>query len=267
MTLRLIHVLDATAAQVEASWVPSTLDHPAEVRSLIDAAWSAGLAVPGRTLFDGPMCRLERFDVVPAGVRIALSRTSYKAFWGTNMSHPELADSCGPAILANSIGLSPSLLTDDGWFLLGQRNDRVAYYPRRVHPFSGCLEPGDSPPPDVFNEVRRELSEELNLSPAHLSELRLAGLAEDGRLRQPELIFSATTTLSRARLESQLDPEEHQEVVAIAADPRQVERATLDGQLTPIAVATLLLGGRARFGDAWFHRLASTAANCQDVIP
>lgn len=224
------------------------------------------------------MCRLESFDVSPAGVHIGMSRTSYKLFWGTNMSHPEWADQYGSSVMANPIGLSPALVSADGWLLLGRRNDRVAYYPSRVHPFSGCLEPGDeasakvagtrdvaatSAAPDVFAAVRRELREELHLAPDDLADLRLTGLAEDPTLRQPELIFRVATRLTRAQLQSQLDPAEHREIVAIEATPIAVAVAIRDRAatgLTPIAVATLLLWGRAVLGVEWFDATAAGVA-------
>ena len=51
---------------------------------------------------------------------------------------------CGP--IPSESGAS--LLTRDGWLLYGRRNATVAYYPNRVHPFAGTLEPGDLA--DVF---------------------------------------------------------------------------------------------------------------------
>ena len=86
------------------------------------------------------MCRLERWTVSPDGsrLRLSLSETSYKPFYGTNMSHPELADRFGADVMANPVGVSPALETADGYLLLGRRNSAVAYYPGRLHPFAGC---------------------------------------------------------------------------------------------------------------------------------
>ena len=68
------------------------------------------------------MCRLERWEASPDGSRLhlSMSTTSYKPFFGTNMSHPELADRYGPDVLANPIGVSPALETSDGQLLLGR---------------------------------------------------------------------------------------------------------------------------------------------------
>jgi len=89
-------------------------------------------------------------------------------------------------------------VTADDWLLLGRRNATVAYYPSRVPPFAGALEPGD--PTDVFAEARRELREELGFVEHDVSDIRLAGIVEDASLRQPELIFRVRTVRTRARL-------------------------------------------------------------------
>jgi 8-oxo-dGTP pyrophosphatase MutT (NUDIX family) len=229
-----------------------------QVEELVDAAWTRALAHPGVQLFDGPMCRLESSSASTQRLHLNLSRTSYKTFLGTNLSHPELADRYGPPVLANPVGVSALLETVDGFLLLGRRNAAVAYYPERVHPFAGALEPRDAD--DVFAAVRRELAEELSLAAQQVPELACAGLVEDRALRQPELIFLARTTLARPDIESKLDRAEHRGTFAIEATPDAVERAITDPSLTPVAVASLLLWGRgkARFGDAWFRRYVPT---------
>jgi hypothetical protein len=222
--------------------------------ALIERAWAEALHRPGAHLFDGPMCRLEQWSVSPDGRRLhlLLSDTSYKFFYGTNMRHPELADTYGEGVLANPVGVSPALETADGFLLLGRRNASVAYYPERLHPFAGALEPRDNY--DVFAAVRRELREELSLADADVPDLRCNGLVLEHALRQTELIFRARCTLTRADIERRLDPEEHRGVHAIPATPEAVAAAARDPRLTPVAVAALLLWGRHAFGDEWYRR-------------
>jgi 8-oxo-dGTP pyrophosphatase MutT (NUDIX family) len=182
---------------------------------------------------------------------------SYKPFFGTNMSHPQLEDRFGPDVMANPVGVSPALQTCDGFLLLGRRNASVAYYPGRVHPFAGALEPRDGG--DVFAAVRRELREELSLDDAGVPEVRLTGLVREPALRQTELIFRARCRLTRGEIAARVGAEEHHGVVAVAAAPHHVAAALADPALTPVAVAALLLWGRAEFGDEWF----STRAGCR----
>ena len=252
---------------VETRWAeaPATAARPPvpEVEAAIERAWAEALARPGVHLFDGPMCRLESSSVGPDGrLRLVLSATSYKTFLGTNLTHPELADRHGPQVLANPVGVSALLESADAdpFLLLGRRNDSVAYYPARVHPFAGALEPRDRS--DVFAAVRRELREELSLDPADAADLRCVGLVEDNALRQPELVFLARCRLTRALLESRLDPVEHRGAYAVEANAPAIEAALSDRALTPVAAAALLLWARVRLadGERWFRRLAPRAA-------
>jgi hypothetical protein len=254
--LRIHHAGDWTRDQTRTSWVPSTWSSPPDIQQSIDDLWTRATLEPNRNLFDGPMCRMESWNVIGDRVEIGLSRTSYKIFWGTNMMHPELADRFGPQVMANSVGVSPALETADGFLMFGRRNREVAYYPTRVHPFAGCLEPGDAAggaAPDLFAAVRRELAEELRLKDADLELVRMIGIVEDVRLRQPELIFRVKTCLSRQQIESQLERAEHNGVVSIAATADDVATAMRDPALTPVAVASLLLWGRSAFGADWFE--------------
>lgn len=257
-SVRIHHAGDWPAERVRTTWVPSSRVVPPEAARLIDDVWARATIEPNRKLFDGPMCRIESWRVDDDGVAAALSRTSYKAFWGTNIMHPELADRFGPAVMANPVGVSPALESVDGYLLMGRRNAEVAYYPGRVHPFSGALEPGDGPAadggpgPDLFADVARELLEELRLGPADLDLIRLTGVVEDVRLRQPELVFRAKTRLTRAQVDSQIEKAEHTAGVAVPATPAGVEAALMDAALTPVAVASLLLWGRTAFGETWY---------------
>lgn len=254
------HAGDWGRGQVEARWVESARPVVPEVEAAVARAWSDTMARPGVHLFDGPMCRLERSEVSPASegnrLRLHLAATSYKVFLGTNLTRPELADRYGPAILANPVGVSPALETADGFLLLGRRSGAVAYYPDRVHPFAGALEPSDAG--DVFAAVTRELREELALSEADVTDLRCAGLVEDRALRQPELIFLARCRLTKSRVEANLDPVEHRGTWSVPTARDAVQASLIDPELTPVAVATLLLWGRARFGTGWFEALSGT---------
>jgi 8-oxo-dGTP pyrophosphatase MutT (NUDIX family) len=238
--------------QVTATSGESTRLMVPEVEQLIEETWANVLARPGVHLFDGPMCRLESWHATPQRLKLTLSRTSYKPFLGTNLHHPELADRYGRAILANPVGVSPALRTADGWLMMGRRNASVAYYPNRIHPFAGAMEPKDGN--DIFAAVRRELAEELGFTAADIAELLCTGIAEDRRLRQPELIFRATSTRTRAQIESGLDPGEHHASWAIRATGEAIDEALKDAAaLTPVAIAALLLWGRAELGEEWFR--------------
>ncbi len=245
--------------QVLTRWSPSTRPRIPAIETAIEEAWAEVQKQPGVRLFDGPMCRMEAWALVDDQVELTLSDTSYKPFLGTNLKNPQLALQYGRAALANPVGVSPALLSSDGYLMLGRRNHTVAYYPGWLHPFAGALDPCDVQQCDacVFNGVRRELAEELSLRGTDIELMRCTGIVEDVALLQPELIFRVSCNLKRAEIEARLDKREHGEIWAVKADPDAVVKATLDCgslQLTPIARSALLLYGRAVFGKPWFEQ-------------
>lgn len=242
---------DWTPGQVAVRWVESGRRILPEIEILIEEAWQTALSRPGVRLFDGPMCRLEKWEAVPQNLSLDLSVTSYKPFMGTNLAHPELAEKFGRDVMANPVGVSPALHTADDFLLLGRRNATLAYYPNRTHPFAGALEPRDQG--DLFAAVRRELAEELSLRDPEIAEIRCTGIAEDRALRQPELLFRVRTTLTRQQIESQVHADEHGGSVAIPASREALADAIREPALTPVAVASLLLWARVRFGEQWFR--------------
>src|SRR5687768_3010154 len=113
---------DWRAGQIQTSWNASTRAILPEVEHLIDRTWNDARRQPGIHLFDGPMCRLESWRASPDFLHLVLSRTSYKAFFGTNMRNPHLADQHGTSVLANPVGVSPALVSSDNYLMLGRRN-------------------------------------------------------------------------------------------------------------------------------------------------
>lgn len=251
--LRILAAGDWAPHEVDVRLVESSRPRIPEIEQIIEKEWSERSNVPGIHLFDGPMARWESWEASPRRLRIELSQTSYKPFLGTNLTHPELAGRFGAAALANPVGVSPALLTADGFLLMGRRNGSVAYYPNRTHPFAGAMDLRDKT--DVFAAVRRELMEELQLSAPLIQNICCTGIVEDPALRQPELIFSARCGLTRRQVENQLDPDEHHESVGIPATRDEVETALIDPALTPVAVASLVLWGRLEFGGDWFDQI------------
>jgi 8-oxo-dGTP pyrophosphatase MutT (NUDIX family) len=246
-----IHAMgDWPAAAVQIQIVPSSWKAPSSVVQQIDAEWDR-VARTGITLFDGPMCRLERFHASPAALTLALSETTYRIFVGTHLYHADLADVYGPSILANSIGVSVLVRTADGWLLLGRRNESVVYYAGRLHPFAGALEPSDESNP--FVAARRELHEEAGLVESDITALRCVALVEDHQLRQSELIMRADTRLSRTQVETQLGREEHHDLVAIEAADQPLRAALHTPTLTPVALGGLLVWARSEWGDPWLQ--------------
>ena len=244
---------DWRPGQVRLIWVTTSSRRIIpEVDRIIEETWERESRRLGTHLFDGPLCRIESFDSSSAALELVVSETSYKPFVGTNLQNTHLAERFGREVMANPIGVSTLVETSDGFLMLGRRNASVVYYPHRVHPFAGSLEPKDGT--DPFTASVRELSEELSLGRDDVAESRCIGMAEDSTVMQPELIFAASTRLDRRAIASRLVHEEHGGSHAISTETAAIDAAVRDPELTPIAMASLLLWGRSHFGDDWFDR-------------
>jgi 8-oxo-dGTP pyrophosphatase MutT (NUDIX family) len=239
------------AARVKCVRGESSFAPPATVRAEIEQVWAVMGQRPGVHLFDGGLCRVESFSASAGELSMVLSETSYKSFAGTNMHNPQFARQYGESAMANPLGMSVALISADEFLVMGRRNERVAYYPGRIHPFAGALEPEDGL--DIFGAVRRELNEELALSAEETGEAKCLGMAEDRGLAHPELICYARVEKTLPELRQRMDQVEHDAMVAIEVRPEVFERELSSAKLyTPIALATILLCGRERFGNDWF---------------
>lgn len=243
---------------VRVSPVTSSRRNAPQVEALIESAWRDGQDRLGDRLFDGPMCRMESWRGERDALALELSLTSYRIFLGTNLMNPQLAESLGRDVMANPVGVSTALQTRDGWLMFGRRNATVAYYPNRLHPFAGSIDPADQS--DVFAAARRELHEELGIEQEQIESIHCIGLVEDDVIRHPELIFHTRVSLTRSQIESQVQADEHGGSAAIMATRQGIELALGDPQFTPVGIATLLLFGRIGFGDEWLARTAGAMA-------
>jgi hypothetical protein len=248
-------------SDVVTRWVENRRPMHPDVEKAIQEAWDQAQQNGPPKLFDGPMCRLERV-VANEKLELDLSPTSYRNFWGTNLNNACLAERFGASAMANPVGLSCALESADGYLIMGRRNDSVAYYPSRVHPFAGSLEP--SHPVDIFAQMRRELEEELGFSDSDVAQMACIGLVEDASIGQPELIFAVKSKRKRAEIEQMLVPTEHDAVLAVQASAKGLEEALNNSALTPVAQGMILLWGRHRYGVAWFdaaEHLVNLGAN------
>jgi 8-oxo-dGTP pyrophosphatase MutT (NUDIX family) len=257
----MIHLLAQglwSPAQVIATTTVSSRPIIPDIEKIIAQTWTEQTSRPDSILFDGTMSRLESFQTQGPELHLNLSTTSYRIFLGTNLYHADLAQQFGRPALANAIGMSAALLTADGQLVMGRRNNRVAYYPNRIHPFAGSLEPRDVP--NIFDGIRRELEEELRLDNDDVTDLRMLAIIEDRRLFQPEFIFFAQTPLTASALCDSLDQSEHDSLwmhdATADALERLLEQIDLEGGavsdlFTPVAVGTLLMYGRFTFGVNW----------------
>src|SRR4051812_35555608 len=103
--IRFLAIGDWKQADVRCAWRECSRAINRGVEEQIDFAWQQALKqARGIQLFDGPMCRLERWEAAPARLALEFSQTSYRIFYGTHLS--EGASKIDPACRANALGAS-----------------------------------------------------------------------------------------------------------------------------------------------------------------
>lgn len=209
---------------------------PDELVGAVERAWEEGLA-SGRRLFDGELVRLEGYREVKgalgaAWLELELGRVTYKPFYGLHMARRDLL----PAEASrrpNPLGVSAVMRLACGRLVMGWRGAGVAYYPGRLHPVAGGMEPGDA---DVFAAARRELLEELSLPAGwdNGAAWQLVGLVRDVVLAQPEAVVLVDVVLEAGQLGPSGDEHTRLELIA----PTGLT-SSLWAALTPVGRAAL----------------------------
>jgi len=249
--------------RVAVRWADQPRASNDHVERIVEKTWreqTRRAAEGGQRLFDGPLCRLVHFHEQDHALTLALGPVSFREFLGTNATHAYLRYVHGPEVLADPVGVSANLATADGFLLLGRRSRRVLRYAGRIHPVGGMVEPGpaDPPAPDVFASICDEIAQETGLAGEALAGKTLLGLVRDKHTVQPELIFDVAVEADVADIlrvsVSADDAEEHAEWIPLRNHPATAVTFIEQhfSELTPVALAALLLHGLRHWGTGWF---------------
>jgi len=247
---------------VQVQWCDlQRLTNP-QVEQIIEDTWASQTrqaAQTGRLIFNGRLCRLVEYSADNERMTLKLGAVSFKEFLGTNGTHANLRYLHGPDVLADPLGVSAAVITRDDFILLGRRSRHVALYAGRIHPIGGIVEPpGDAQGADPFQTLISEVTEETGIRGDQTGLLCCLGLVRDKHTVQPELIFDLEVTCDmpsiRAQSASARDAQEHTGWVPVRNHPAAVVTFIEHhfNDLTPVALATLLLHGLYRWGSGWF---------------
>ena len=248
---------------VHVRWSNSKRSTNPQIEQLIEDAWSKSSRQAenaGRTLFNGKLCRLINCEIQAGTLEMTLGETTYKEVVGTNFTNAQLRYVHGPEVLANPLGVSAAVVSNDGYVLLGQRSQKVFLNAGMIHPVGGTVTPPKTPDqtPSPFDSMTKELTEELGLNSETITRNVCLGMVRAKPIVQPEMVFevrlNANVGAIRAAATDATDGFEHDELVAIRNDPAAmvtyIEKNV--SQLTPVAMATLLLLGQRHWGMGWF---------------
>jgi len=259
-----LDVMDQFAPdQVVVTWSDQTRATNDSVEELIEQAWRDQMKrAEGTTtsIFNGRMCRLISHCCNNGHLDLTLGPVSFKEFIGTNATQAYIRHLHGPEVMANPLGVSAAVCTRDGLIVLGMRSSNMIQYAGRIHPVGGTVEPpdADSASPDPFKAILDELHEETAVPPESVSSIVCLGLVRDRNTVQPELIFDCYVDCDVVSLFASAatapDAAEHSSMVPVRDHPGSVVSFMEQyfSQLTPVAMAALLLHGLRHWGSGWF---------------
>jgi len=182
----------------------------------------------GRLLFNGKLFRLLRYEVRSPMLNLLLGETDYRELIGT--SRALCAGLCTEEKLAKGLALSSTILTKDGFLLLGRRSRKVWAGRGRLHVCAGHPDPerqlsvdailsGKNP---FFGAMECEIAEETGVTPDRIEAMVCRGLVQSRGDGKAELIFETSLKLSRAQLlrhvQKARDRSEHAEFFTVPAD-------------------------------------------------
>jgi len=260
-----LDVMDQYARdQVSVVWSDLPRVSNDSVEEMIETSWSehtGKAALNGVKIFNGKLCRLVSYQCRDDKLDLTLGPVSFKEFIGTNATHAYIRHLHGTEAMANPLGVSAAVCTSDGLIVLGVRSGNMIQYAGRIHPIGGTVKPpdeGSDECPDPFDAIIGELHEETAVPPASVLDITCLGLVRDRNTVQPELIFDCyvdTDVLALfASAANAIDVAEHSSLVPVRNHPGAVVSFMEKhfSQLTPVALATLLLHGLKHWGSGWF---------------
>jgi len=249
--------------KVHVTWSDRTRATNDSVDELIEKSWqdqTAKAATTGAKFFNGRLCRMISYNCDDGKLELTLGPVSFKEFIGTNATQAYVRHLHGSEVMANPLGVSAAVCTNDDFIVLGVRNRNMMQYAGRIHPVGGTVEPPKDAgaPPDPFATIVDELWEETAISPDKIASVVCLGLVRDRNTVQPELIFDCHVDCDVVTLfasaANAADAVEHSSLVPIRDHPGTAVSFMEQhfSQLTPVAMATLLLHGLRHWGSGWF---------------
>jgi hypothetical protein len=201
-----------------------TISYDEKTTALIERHWKDEIQEArkkNKLLFNGPIYRLENYEIKNDLLIVYVSETNFKELMGTNFHHPELAKIYGKSYLSNAIALCTFLETCDEYFVFVKRSAKVYFGERMWHLIAGqfSIEKNETRTLSVFEILYKELFEEGSLVKDDIQNCVCLGLIRDTIHFKPELVFYTKVSLSAKEVAEKIntahDGYEHEEVTFI----------------------------------------------------
>ncbi|OPX24340.1 MAG: hypothetical protein B1H05_05240 [Candidatus Cloacimonas sp. 4484_140] len=201
-----------------------TLSYDEKTTAHIEKYWKDEIQEANKKdkpLFNGPIYRLEDYEIKDNLLIVYVSETNFKELMGTNFNYPELSRVYGKSYLSNAIALCTFLETGDEYFVFVKRSAKVYFGEGLWHLIAGqfSIEKNETRTLSVFEVLYKELFEEGSLVKDDIKNCVCLGLIRDTIHFKPELVFYTKTSLSVKEVAEKIntahDGYEHEEVTFI----------------------------------------------------
>lgn len=216
---------------------------------MIEEAWNTRLVEAeqqGKMLFAGRLCRLVEYTVHENALHLTLGPTDYRELLGTNLSHPELLHTLGPAYLSNALAVHAVVSGTDEKIIIFKRSPLVAEYPNYYDVCGGHVEPDFDwveNKPDPFGAITREIREEMGISSEEIQNIVCLGLVRNTKTLKLDLIFSVLTSQPSSSFLNTPLGEEHVDIELIDDNEASITQFLHErhGSIAPAGEACLTL--------------------------
>lgn len=188
--------------RVKINWNDEERVLPAGLQTKIDQFWQKE-STRQPHLFNGDLCRLNRWEKKDNYLILDLGRTDYREQWHSNAFCREIVSKHGEEVLARALGVSAVLATRDQQIVLIKRSHEVGEDPGKLDVWGGHIHPQDHAidgAPDPFCAIAAEILEEANLTLSEDEPLTCLGLIETTTTFKPEMIFRVELQLTAAEV-------------------------------------------------------------------
>ena len=251
-----IHLIgNWSCLEVQVDYRPAEYILPGDFSHRAVVFWEEATAAGNRYLFNGALCRLEKFSEKDGNLQLSLSRTCYRDLIFSNAHTDELLRALGETGPVRALGISVVIETCDGYLPIIRRSEHVGEGPGGLGVIGGHVHPDEHArhgAPDVFYAIADEIHAELGIPFNRLDNFTCCGLAEEWPHRKPELIFFIALPLTmgevRRLAQNARESNEFTELLAIRAEKEDLQRFIRENesQITTSTLACLQIYGRIK---------------------
>lgn len=170
-----------------------------ETRRLIEQSWQKekdGALISGRPFFDSPGYFLSKweFDSKNGFLKLVFGQTSFKEFFGTYKTNPEIFVKFGREFISYALAVCGIIVTLDGKLVFALRSDKVLGAKNFIAPIGGFLDKARRLSGQyIFNKFNEEIVEELGVPKKDIAETILIGIVSKNELGGlPRFVFYST---------------------------------------------------------------------------